>query len=137
MTKRVLLLVALCVFLSVSAFAADQIVVFNGGGSKADFGARIAAMGGTVKFQHDVLAVVSGISDADAASIGKWAGVAEVVADEEFQLDVESDSSDQDFGDVPASQANPATAFFVPRQWHLRAIGAHTAWAAGRTIPAD
>jgi subtilisin family serine protease len=30
------------------------------------------------------------------------------------------------------SQANPTTAFFYPRQWHHRAIGANVAWAAGR-----
>ena len=128
MTRR--LLVVLCVLFSFSAFGADYIVGFNGNGSK-NFAANVAALGGTVKFQHEVLALVS-IDEAGAAAIGGWQGVADVQPDEEFLLDVSAE--DNDFAiDAPASQANPATASFFPRQWHLRAIGAHTAWAAGRT----
>ncbi|HEX8171375.1 MAG TPA: S8 family serine peptidase [Thermoanaerobaculia bacterium] len=129
------LLAVLCVFFAVNAVASDRhLVLFNGNGGPADFASQVAALGGTVVYQHPVLAVVSGLSDSAAATLGKRSGIADVEADAEVSLDVNStqaDASEQDFSDA-TSVANPSLASFYSRQWHLRAIGAHTAWAAGR-----
>src|SRR5690606_303164 len=38
--------------------------------------------------------------------------------------------------EVPLAH-NPANAFFYPRQWHLRAIGADVTWAAGMLGSSD
>lgn len=130
MTKRLVL--ALCVLISVSAFAADgsHLVSFKNG-VPAGFGDAVNAAGGQVVFSHPILAIVSGLDDASAASLGTLGGVAEVQADEAFTLDVAAGESEAAY-DGPASPANPATAFFYSRQWHLWAIGADDAWAAGR-----
>lgn len=130
MTKRVV--VALCLLISVSAFAADgrYLVSFNNG-VPSRFVDTVNAAGGQVVFQHPVLAIVSGLDDASAASLGSIAGVTEVQADETFTIDVEAGESESAF-ESPASPTNPAGAFFYSRQWHLNAIGAPAAWAAGR-----
>jgi subtilisin family serine protease len=81
-------------------------------------------------------AVVEGLSSTSAQALAKQRGVKAVEPDLVAQV-IDRSSWGVDAGgdalDVGAtSQANPATAFFFPRQWHLRAIGAHAAWAAGR-----
>jgi subtilisin family serine protease len=125
--KKTLVLVALCL-VSLSAFA-GHVVLFKGSGAPSDFAAQVAARGGTVTYQHEILALVSGLDDASASGL---AGVAQVEADVEFTLDVAGVDAEAAFDNTPASPAAPATAFFYPRQWHLRSIGAQHAWAAGR-----
>ena len=73
----------------VSAAAATvHLVRFN---NKASSGldASVAALGGQVTFKHLAtgIAIVSGLSDEAAESLGALKGVSEVVADESFQLD--------------------------------------------------
>jgi lantibiotic leader peptide-processing serine protease len=81
---------------------------------------------------------VRGLTPEAAASLGAAADVSNWSADVALALG-------QPAGDVVAepmgeavlseeatSAGNPATATFFPRQWHLRQIGANTAWAAGR-----
>lgn len=129
MKKALLLLVCL---LSVSAFANGRYIVGFKGGAPEDFAARVAAQGGSVVFQHSVLALVSGLSPEGAAAVGALSGVGEVQADMEFELEgVLVGDTDTNFDAEPSSASNPTTASFYPRQWHLRQIGAHTAWAAG------
>ena len=129
MKKALLLLVCL---LSVSAFANGRYIVGFKGGAPEDFAARVAAQGGSVVFQHSVLALVSGLSPEGAAAVGALSGVGEVQADMEFELEgVLVGDNDMNFDAEPSSASNPTTAGFYPRQWHLRQIGAHTAWAAG------
>ncbi len=129
MMKRLLFVVCLILLVSSTVFAADRhLVLFKGSGAPADFASQVAAVGGSVVYQHEILALVEGLNDASASGLN---GVAEVQADAEFTLNVET--SETDFAlDAPASPSNPALAVFYSRQWHLRAIGAHTAWAAGR-----
>lgn len=114
------------------------IVSFNGNKSLADVQAAVAAQGGTLEWYHAGagLATVSGLSGTAAAALP---GAGDVQADDEVTLDpvAEAQVSDESAdgvitGDI-ASQSNPATAFFYPRQWHHRAIGANLAWAAGKT----
>jgi subtilisin family serine protease len=106
-------------------------------GSTADLTAQVASLGGTVDFVHERarFAVVSGLSDAGAAALS---GKVDVMV-EDFQHHVVSRST-RAFAQISAessvdaaSQANPATAAFFARQWHMRAIGADAAWAKGRT----
>ena len=131
MTKRFLVVVCL-LLLSVSAFAADgRYLVGFKSGVPSGFVNAVNAAGGQVVFEHRILAIVSGLDDASAASLGKLNGVSEVQADESFTLDVAASEAETAF-DGPASPTNPATAVFYSRQWHMRAIGANVAWAAGR-----
>jgi lantibiotic leader peptide-processing serine protease len=116
-----------------------HIIAFNGSKSAETLAAEAAAAGGTVDWYHQGagIAVVSGLSDAAARALP---GAAIAAADAEVQLvpaseaEVSEVAMDGATGSEAGalSQANPTTAFFYPRQWHLRAIFANTAWAAGR-----
>lgn len=129
MIKRLLGTITLVVLVSSSLFAADRhLVLFKGNGAPADFSTQVSTLGGTVVYQHSILAIVEGMTDANAAAIQ---GVAEVQQDVEFELNVERADVDMAL-DAPESPSNPAGAFFYPRQWHMWAIGADQAWAAGR-----
>jgi subtilisin family serine protease len=116
------------------AFAAtvetgDQLVLFSNG-VPADFAARVAALGGSIRdvMENIGVAVVSDLSSADVAALRAQSGISGVGPDalvalsEPTILSVEQATSAED----------PTTAFFYPRQWHLRAIGADKAWAAGK-----
>lgn len=127
--KKLSLLLLLCV--ATSAFANGRHIVAFNGGVPAGFADAVTAKGGAVVFEHKILAVVSGLDDAAAAEIGALRGVAEIQENGEFFLDEVRSMGEPDFV-TPDSTLAPSTAFFYPRQWHLRAIGADTAWAAGR-----
>jgi lantibiotic leader peptide-processing serine protease len=120
-----------CLVVSSSALASGHIVTFKGSGAPADFAKAVAAHGGSVVYQHPILALVSGLDDTGAAALGAVAGVDQVEADQTFQLDASADVAEE-FYAAPASPANPTLAVRYPRQWHLRAIGADAAWAANR-----
>lgn len=124
---------------SSSASEVRHIVGFNGNKSLAALEADVAARGGRVEWFHEGagIGVVVGLTDDGARALP---GVAMAEQDSEIQVDPVNtpDVAEATFGDagtgeaVGASQANPTTAFFYPRQWHLRAIQANAAWAAGR-----
>jgi len=123
-----------------SGSTGKHVVQFKADAVPADFASRVAAVGGTVEASYDGagIAVVAGLSDATAAKLGKASDVGSVNPDVEFQVldpvDVQvSDAS----ADGAESQENPAAAFFFPRQWHLRQIGADRAWAAGKLGSSD
>ncbi|HWR34987.1 MAG TPA: S8 family serine peptidase [Clostridia bacterium] len=128
--KRLSLLLAVVLVLSLSAFSAQHIVRFANG-IPTNFAARVNALGGTVVTQHPLLAVVEGLSPEAAATLRGSFGVSEVNTDAEFTLDASTGETTQ-ADSTPTSVSNPATAFFYPRQWHMRAIGTPYAWAAGR-----
>jgi len=132
MKKTFLPLLVVCLLFSLSAFADGHIVTFKGNNAPADFAARVAALGGTVTYQHPILALVSGLTDEAAATLGASSGIDGVVADETFTLDDLGQGAPGESFVEPASPTAPSLAFFFPRQWHLRAIGADVAWAAGR-----
>ncbi|MBA2292017.1 MAG: S8 family serine peptidase [Gemmatimonadales bacterium] len=119
---------------SVDAASLDRhLVLFNGRGVPESFAADVAGLGGSVVYSHaSGIAFVSGLSEPAAADLAKRSGVAEVMADEAVELlpvnGVQVEAADA----TPASPATPSLAFFYPRQWHLRAVGANQAWAAGR-----
>lgn len=125
---------------AVNAFAADKhIVSFTT--SPLEFTTGIYEIGGTVEVvNEDGFAVVSGLTDEAAATLASKQGISEVLPDQRVdvrlitptELEIMVGPSEDEL-----SPTVPSTAFFFPRQWHLRAIGAHNAWAAGRLGAAD
>ena len=136
--KRVLLFLVL-VCLSVPVLAANHVVLLKKNASLPAFAAAVAAQGGSVKWSHaDGIAAVSGLTEAAASVLAGDSRVASIVADEAAFLDVPVApqtagvllSDGVLLGD--GSATDPAAASFFPRQWHMRVVGADTAWAAGR-----
>jgi hypothetical protein len=121
---------------STSPIDGSYLVRFKGNGVPADFAARVAALGGTVVFAHGGAGVgaVAGLSPEAAAQLGAHRDVAAVDADDMTVLSpVMGEVSQSDVaGDAVQSPTAPATAFFFSRQWHMRAVSAPAAWAAGR-----
>lgn len=102
-----------------------------------NFESTVEALGGTVAFQHDKtgLALVDGLSGAAANDLLAVRGIDAVVAD--LELTREPTGTDQ--APIDASLNSPASAFAYTNgyQWHLDAVGAPAAWAAGRTGSSD
>ena len=110
----------------------SYLVRFKGNGVPDDFAAAVARLGGEVIFTHPIgIAAVAGLDDNQAAALARSSAIASVDADAYVTLDEPAGTEVASVDLGVASAANPATAFFFPRQWHLRAIGAHAAWAAG------
>jgi lantibiotic leader peptide-processing serine protease len=119
--------------------AARHIFIFSEKATPVDFASRVAAAGGTVEKNFDALGITSvrGLTPEAAASLGAAGDVAHWNTDVAMTLVEPNDELMVEGTDVAASTeatsaANPTTASFYPRQWHLRQIGAHTAWAAGQ-----
>jgi subtilisin family serine protease len=113
--------------------ASRSVVEFNGP-VRADFAARVAALGGTVDFvvENAGFAAVSGLSADAAATLGRASGIAAVYDDVPMQLDSRVRVSQATSADVSAmSPTNPAGALLFALQWNMRAINAPAAWAAG------
>lgn len=113
-----------------------HLVIFKGNGVPNDFASKVAALGGKVELVIKVVgaATVSGLNDAAVASLQSDTRVSVVEPETVHKLpDDEVSAQPMSAGAVPASPADPAAAFFFPRQWHMRAIGVDKAWAAGLT----
>jgi hypothetical protein len=113
-------------------FTGKYIVTLAPGGA-ATLPGQVAALGGSIDWisAGAGLATVSGLSAAQAATL---TGVAAVDADVAVAidypaLDVNVEAAPSDAVESPSA---PQTAFFFPRQWHLRTVQANTAWAAGQ-----
>lgn len=103
----------------------------------ADLADRVAALGGKLERVHVTggIAVVTGISDANASKLASLQGVNEVEPDADISLDTPLATAEMDAGapqDAVASQSNPAGAARYAFQWNMRLIGANQAWAAGK-----
>ena len=112
-----------------------RLIVKFGGAPPADFPARVAAIGGTVDWVSEGagLATISGVTEKQATRLA-GRGVTGILPDVAIHLNAPEVADIADAlgaPDTPESQQNPATSFFFARQWHLRAIGADAAWAAG------
>ena len=102
----------------------------------ANFEATVAGLGGTVTFKHSIgFAIVDGLSDTDAATLLGTRGIDEVVAD----VVVERSPIEGEIQIAEVTPNAPSDAFFygLGYQWHMDAISAPTAWAAGRTGSSD
>ncbi len=110
------------------------LVDFRGRGVPSDFAANVAALGGEVIFAHAGVGVaaVAGLIPSGAATLAARSDVASVEADAYTTLDVPLTTEVEAADAGVASAANPATSFFFARQWHMRAIKADVAWAAGK-----
>jgi subtilisin family serine protease len=107
------------------------------GGVPAGFEQRVAALGGTVVFAHGGAGIgaVQGLTPQAAAQLGALRGVQAVTPDESTVLPTlngELAVAEPLEGEL-ASASDPTAARYYARQWHMAAIGAPAAWAAGRT----
>jgi subtilisin family serine protease len=112
----------------------QYLVMLRGNGVPPQLAVDVEALGGKVTYSHHIgFALVSGLSAEAAGALGAKSYVSELQADEAFALDpiVTSDAINVDDA-MPESPGDPTTAYFYPRQWNMRAIGADAAWAAGR-----
>lgn len=119
--------------LSLAAAPVRHMVVFKGKAPK-NFESSIAALGGSVIFVSDKvgLAGVEGLNAEGAAALASMGGVETVEAEPLLPMAEPVSVSAPEAANAPESPANPAGAFFFPRQWNMRAIQADVAWAAGR-----
>ena len=120
---------------AIAAGSGRHLVSFSGS-VPADFAGRVAARGGSVEWVSTAakIATVSGLDDAAAAALAAESGIGDVEPDELITLerpDASLAPEAVDFGAVESPFA-PQTAFFFPRQWHLRAVQADVAWAGGQ-----
>jgi lantibiotic leader peptide-processing serine protease len=111
-------------------------VVFESSRVPAGFAAQVADLGGAVEISLDRLgaASVSGLDEMGAAALAATEGIRFV--EPELQLHVTPVGEPDAFpmvGSASPAGSDPSTAFFYPHQWHLHAIQARQAWAAGRT----
>lgn len=113
--------------------AAGRYILVSSSSFPSDLAARVAKLGGSVERVHNGagIAVVTGISDANAAKLSTISGVSGVQPDMIVSLDAPmSRVITQAPADVIASQGNPAHAALAGWQWNMFAIGADKAWAA-------
>ena len=115
---------------------AGYVVDFSTDNIPASFADRVTALGGTVtaSFNGAGLAAVGGLSAEQAASLSDFG---EVAPDVTFQIvdpaeTAAAAATASAMDNTVTSATNPAAAFFFPRQWNMRQIGANTAWAAGK-----
>jgi lantibiotic leader peptide-processing serine protease len=119
-----------------SVAGADRhIVAFNGQkGIPTDFEAVVKALGGRVEHRFDAVggAIVSGLSPAAVASLSRNRNVMDIELEDAITLEIVV-SEPELIGDAePMSPEAPHTGIIYARQWNMRAILAHEAWAEGR-----
>jgi subtilisin family serine protease len=115
------------------------IVVFSSERVPADFGARVARLGGSIENALDSIGVatVTGLPQAAAAELSAAADVRAVEPDAITSPqggEAAEDPPEQGANEIVAvadAIASPTAAQFYPRQWNLRAVFAPEAWAAG------
>ena len=111
------------------------IVSFKSGGASTLPG-QVAALGGTIDWisAGAGIATVSGLNATQAGSLKGKTNVTTVDADVAVAIDYPAleTSVEAAPADAVESPANPAGAFFFARQWHMRAVQADLAWAAGK-----
>jgi len=114
------------------AIDGQYLVAFQGG--LAPLNEEVNALGGAVVYAHARVgfAVVAGLTEEAAAQLKLKPTVRQIALDDETLLDEPGDLTVEAADPSVASAEAPQTSFFFARQWHLRAIGADQAWAAGR-----
>jgi subtilisin family serine protease len=122
-------------FVCFSAFAAgDSYVVRFGGPIPESFRSSVAAHGGTIDALHEGagIAIVSNLSEAAAADLHRLTSGGEVIANDKVNVRLGTSTLQEQSEVESSSTTAPETALYYPLQWHLRAISAPAAWAAGR-----
>ncbi|TVP43445.1 MAG: hypothetical protein EA350_13680 [Gemmatimonadales bacterium] len=116
-----------------------SLVVFSGQRLPNNHARIIGDHGGTVVAAYGPIgvAVVDGLTDEAAAALEGQSGVFAVMPDYLIPVELPDDIAVEEFVLGEIANDNPETAFFFPRQWHLQAIDAPAAWAAGYTGSSD
>ncbi len=116
------------------------VVVFSAERVPADFGARIATLGGSVEASMDSIgvAVVAGLTGDGATQLAGAADTRYVESDVVVSPRDDGESTDSDAAEAASepfaaadATASPTTAQFYARQWNLPSVLAPEAWAAG------
>ncbi len=129
--------------LSAGAPSSDNhLVVFKGNGIPSGFAAQVAALGGNVELTINAAgaAVISGVDATGLATIRSGKDVDVVEPETVLELPEPFAVGEAIAGvadDAPASPGDPTAAYFFPRQWNMRVIGADVTWAAGNTGSSD
>src|SRR6266576_5126129 len=120
--------------------AGRHLVVFTAQGVPADFGDRVAQLGGSVEAAVDSIGVaaVTGLSEDAAAELAAAADIRAVEPDpmtrprdDGEDTDGLADEAVSEAAVAADATASPTAAQFYARQWNLRAVFAPDAWAAG------
>jgi len=118
---------------AVSSAGSRTVVEFNGPVRK-DFGASVAALGGTVDFvsENGGFAAVSGLAPDAVTRLARMSGISSAYPDVTVQLESMPQVGQALTANVSAmSPTNPAAALAFSLQWNMLAISAPQAWAAG------
>jgi len=116
------------------------IVVFSSERVPADFGARVAQLGGSIENALDSIGVatVTGLSERGVAELAAGADIRAVEPDPMTSPRDDGEANDglpaeavSEAAVAADATASPTTAQFYARQWNLRAVFAPEAWAAG------
>lgn len=110
--------------------AGEQLVMFEQRAIPSDFASSVAALGGSVDLEIPQIGVAA-VSGLSADALATFGGVTAIIPNVEVALDPVGLGEVESTGEIESPTA-PNTAFFYPRQWHLRVIRADQAWAAGR-----
>lgn len=132
------------------------IVVFESAAIPEDFSGRVANLNGTVESSHVGIGVaaVSGLSESAVAQLLLGEDVAAIEpntittadaanhddplsADDPQATSTVADATATALDVVATAEVSPTTAQFYARQWNMRAIFAHEAWAAGHLGSSD
>jgi len=104
-------------------------------GKAAGFEQSVEALGGQVVFRHGPtgIAVVAGLDEGAALTLSAERYVTTIAPDFDYALpEPAAGAVLDDPGALIDSPDDPTTAAAYARQWHMRAIEADAAWAAGR-----
>jgi subtilisin family serine protease len=126
---------AVAVLFPVMALGAERHILRYSSTIPISFQSSLATLDGALVSIHNGagVAVVSDLTDEEAAALAKETGAADVIADVGVRLRLGGlgEAYDPRFG-ILTSTPSPENAAVYSWQWHLRAIGADKAWAAGR-----
>jgi subtilisin family serine protease len=113
--------------------AGRHIVLFAAEQVPADFTARVASLGGSVEsaLASIGVAAVTGLTEAAAAELAAAPDIRAVEPDVLMTIPHDDVDAADDFAAPADATASPTEAQFYSRQWHLRAVFAPEAWAAG------
>jgi subtilisin family serine protease len=127
-------LIALVVLYPVVALGADRHILRYQSSIPVSFQSSLASIDGALVSLNSGagIAVVSDLTDAEAAALAKQTGATDVVSDIDVRLRLGGLGEESDPRIAIAVTQSPEDAAVYPWQWNLRAIGADKAWAAGR-----
>jgi subtilisin family serine protease len=131
MVRRLFVLAAL---FPVVALGADRHILRYSNSIPVSFKSSLATIDGALVSLNSGagLAVVSDLTDEEASRLAKETGAADVLPDVDVRLRLGGLGEASDPRIAIASSPSPENAAVYSWQWHLRAIGADKAWAAGR-----